>query len=840
MNDSERYCEFPHYEPDSSTTYFLDRNQLSSRGLPLPGTPLSTRLSVLIPMYNEPKTDLLRTLLSLHENLLEVIKSDPCLDINVLVVLDGWKYTHETVKSYLLDLFPFSGPSLHAFESNPAPVLTCILQRTKYGRPTFVSIAPYTSLKISFLVKKDNRRKHNSHDWFLSKFAREMESNYIYLTDCGTLYHRKCLGNLYRAIKNDPNCAGVAGRQRVMTAKQQLGPEKTDSFYEGMLRAVQCFDYESCLSCFQLPFSVAGCLAVIPGPNGLFNYELLSRKPVPKSSHLLLPSAPPIPPIPPLILPPGFQTSLHTGQSSLHTVPSTTSLGTNTNNIPRCISSSTLDSTNDDSQLSFSRSDSPSQIIPHPPATHKPIAPKHFIFHPKASHPVIMEQKKEDIHMDIHPEFNPKPSAPPLSLSLPTPTAEEQDSPIDFYLKAVKRNPEEVGMVEANLMLAEDRILSYSWMKSQEKCYTKYVWDAVFYFEAETDPKQLLQQRRRWINGTIAGYIWLLNHLSLVWNSHLMFSQKLLFVWLIFSQIMMYVVMTLGVAIITIGMRFILVSTFMLDDVLTAIVIFLYLGMYVGFVLLHCFPPVEGQTPRPKLHETYFHVVSVVNALFAALLLITLIIEFGKGMVAMDLPVNSILILINILLPFVLALAHSTTSFWLMVKTCIPFFLFLPTFTVYFSTYAFSRLWELTWGNRPSDRLLTAQNQKSTQELADIKSTLISKAKRVILMICIVNLLFSILFIRIQFQYEFLLVVEFFIFGWTMSQMIMSVIFFFFYTFIHGVQWIWRVFTIQKTSRKKEDFDRICKGKNQALCALKRAQLECEMRNCTAIPSMNK
>ena len=37
-----------------------------------------------------------------------------------------------------------------------------------------------------------------------------------------------------------------------------------------------------------------------------------------------------------------------------------------------------------------------------------------------------------------------------------------------------------------------------------------------FYFEAETTVKELVLQRRRWLNGTTAGYIWLLQQPELV------------------------------------------------------------------------------------------------------------------------------------------------------------------------------------------------------------------------------------------------------------------------------------------------------------------------------------
>lgn len=45
----------------------------------------------------------------------------------------------------------------------------------------------------------------------------------------------------------------------------------------------------------------------------------------------------------------------------------------------------------------------------------------------------------------------------------------------------------------------------------------------MFYFEAETTLKELVLQRRRWLNGTTAGYLWLLGQPGLyagMWGGH--------------------------------------------------------------------------------------------------------------------------------------------------------------------------------------------------------------------------------------------------------------------------------------------------------------------------------
>ena len=33
----------------------------------------------------------------------------------------------------------------------------------------------------------ENKRKHNSHEWFFASHARELRSKYAFATDCGTL-----------------------------------------------------------------------------------------------------------------------------------------------------------------------------------------------------------------------------------------------------------------------------------------------------------------------------------------------------------------------------------------------------------------------------------------------------------------------------------------------------------------------------------------------------------------------------------------------------------------------------------------------------------------------------
>jgi cellulose synthase/poly-beta-1,6-N-acetylglucosamine synthase-like glycosyltransferase len=167
------------------------------------------------------------------------------------------------------------------------------------------------SLKVSVLIKRDNRRKHNSHEWFLYTFAPlyckseymdakiKQTKKLIFLTDCGTRFHPSCLPVLVDHMIYDDDCMASSGRQRVMSKSMQESAMVTYNVYDNitpqsgkselfsqlkepvsdfvafLYRSSQCFDYEASISCFNGGFTASGMLPVIPGPCGLFRQDIL-------------------------------------------------------------------------------------------------------------------------------------------------------------------------------------------------------------------------------------------------------------------------------------------------------------------------------------------------------------------------------------------------------------------------------------------------------------------------------------------------------------------------------------------------------------------------------------
>lgn len=89
------------------------------------------------------------------------------------------------------------------------------------------------------------------------------------------------------------------------------------------------------------------------------------------------------------------------------------------------------------------------------------------------------------------------------------------------YFNIVNSTEGTKSFIVANLKIAEDRVLSNEAVLSavvsyKRECTTMYVPDAEFFFEAETDLDEFVKQRRRWLNGTFAGYLWLIPR---IWES---------------------------------------------------------------------------------------------------------------------------------------------------------------------------------------------------------------------------------------------------------------------------------------------------------------------------------
>ncbi|AYV81628.1 MAG: hypothetical protein Harvfovirus46_11 [Harvfovirus sp.] len=602
-------------------------------------------LTILVPFYNESASELLVTLDTLHQDFSTINALG--FDIHILLVMDGWWKSSESMKKLMKDFFKCNttdvAPWWDAIKPIPADadpsecVSTFIVQRMTAGGE---SIAPIyigdKSMKISLVVKRDNRKKINAHDWMLSSFAEFYNAHFVFLTDCGTIFEKKCLTLLVKELLKRPDCTAVTGRQRVMTPEQQ-GSDECWFSYEGFLRGAQRYDYESSQASYAGAFSLCGMLAVLPGPAGLYRYNAIKKE---------------------------------------------------------CVG---------------------------------------------------------------------------------------------FYLDSVGLHPGEVGYIMGNLFLAEDRVLSYgAVVKTGPNAYTCFVPEAIFYFAAETLPLMLFQQRRRWINGTIAGYVWLLSKPSIIWDSGLRPWNKPLLTMLLICQLFMYIGVALSPGIFVTSFYWSLLwidSNFASGQLenyyFCEIVYSLYLLMYLSFAIRHSSPE-----RKPPVSSSFVKFVTFANMIAMIVIIVSmtsgLMVTYQTRTADTGININDVLVLFvlsTIFGPLLLALLHSFTSFTLMIRSIVPFYLMLPTMVIYIGVYALSRTWDLSWGNRPSEKsslkgTMTAEQRKTNGE------NIQKMGRNIAYGLMLANCFVTFLLLESKERRVYVLILAIFIFTWSNIQMIFSSIYF--------------------------------------------------------------
>eukprot|EP00122_Pirum_gemmata_P017400 Pgem_evm1s16291 len=541
-----------HNKPDGKTNYFLDINSTDN----------SIRVLVVIPFFNEEKKELQRTLESIYEQELEMEHLRSSLDeghefdrleFYYIAIMDGYYKASDTMINYVSEMYGYGWDS--DFLLGDKDDCTKILQkRHPDGTVDRVTVGENKTLNLTMVVKKQNRKKTNSHEWFFRAFCEQYDADYAFTTDCGTLYQKKCIHDMLHYLHDHDDVAAVTGRQRVMSTEMQN--LRSEGLLPMWYRAAQAYDYEASISAFQGAFSICGMLPVLPGPCGMY--------------------------------------------------------------------------------------------------------------------------KMNDI----------------------------RGAALDYYMHFINNTTPDDGLLAGNLLLAEDRILSYAAALLTGK-YTRWVPSAVFYFEAETESEKFLAQRRRWTNGTFCCYIYLLFMVpGIIWNApkHSPFFKLAIYIQ-IFFQAALYVITALAPGIFITLCYYSVINLGLFGDDSKHIgygVLAIYGVLYTTFCIGHYFIKFLGNLYNLILGWNTFMYIVVLGVIF------TTFLNQSAAAIA--------LVVLSLFFPFILAFLHSWDVFIMMAFHFLPFFLFLPTFIPWFMAYSFSRTWDLSWGNRPSDlkaeRQITERNLK--------------------------------------------------------------------------------------------------------------------------------
>ena len=326
------------------------------------------------------------------------------------------------------------------------------------------------------------------------------------------------------------------------------------------------------------------------------------------------------------------------------------------------------------------------------------------------------------------------------------------------YFKLFSRSNR--GLILGNVELDEDRIpgtlLAFP-PKASSKIPAKrppegwprtgFVHDAIFYMEAEKPLSQLVKQRRRWLNGTFATYLWMLKEGIITNSNQDSFTKTMSWIMVAWSVMQGLVTRLFGPALNIVWMfRF---GLFIPDLVSDPSQIFdpnvnlldvesqpdrlgyglllggLYLVLYIGFVV--------GHTPRAKPIQDEISIVRYTEpsrytndsksayrwwlflpVLLMNVLVIALYVVNAVGIVTTlgwsGTPLAVRILIVFCFLPFLMALLDGVVRcnfrpFFSMMMAA-PFSLpLLIWFTIWLPAYATTRLSDLTWGNRERDSL---------------------------------------------------------------------------------------------------------------------------------------
>lgn len=613
-----KFTTYPlHFTPEEHVAYFQAPHRSQRPGgvrrNSQPGQYLKT-LGVFIPAFNEEASELINTLDSCHRQRQDCL--DLGYDMHVLIVLDGWEFTSKSVKEYLGEIFSRQKPSsdsdrpavevydmehgearyIHDTEQAPWQSLIQPLDTTQpqadqvetytlqmldsqtnqvadVNLNTVSRTGDMTSLKISVLIKRDNRRKHNSHHWFLKAFCDVYEPEYLFMTDAGSIVADQCLQRLITYMNNDPTCSASTARMRILPLS--VDQSHTYSLRQKFYHAVQTYEYEFTQNVITPCFSFLGHLLVIPGAGGLFRYAAIREE---------------------------------------------------------CID-----------------------------------------YYVKTTAADIYSEQASDIKHNPLAAFSP--------------------------------------LLTGSLLLAEDRVLTYGCILKGRPAgmTTRYVPNATFFVEAETDYEKLLTQRRRWQNGTISGIVYVLSNygeLFTLENGNVL--QKIAILLLTACQLVLYFsswmspayfVLALNAAIAEL-VEFSAPSSVSNVDYYQNISMYTFICIFGLFILLHVF------MLERKVVRWIFDVATLLCVLVVAVIIFGLIVQ----------PISSGMSLLwclfvgSLLFPYVLTALQSIDSLIIMLKTSPAFLLWTPTYIVFITYYGLCRLWELTWGNRPSSIIQTATN----------------------------------------------------------------------------------------------------------------------------------
>ena len=296
---------------------------------------------------------------------------------------------------------------------------------------------------------------------------------------------------------------------------------------------------------------------------------------------------------------------------------------------------------------------------------------------------------------------------------------------LDVYFKHINESKKEstTNIIKINTVLAEDRILSFAMILRTFDLKTVWVNKASFSYEPMMTWVNLLGQRRRWINGTISTFIYYLfdekgvDEYSMSGLGNRKSIKYLWFIQLYQSLLQILSPSFFAIAVFESFLQFFktfpflrkFMSMFQYNTTIYNFSIEMaatgcYLLFYIFWVIISFLFGKRNDCCCSK--KCYNFVMEVIYLLFSLINAIISIFIFFNIFSANDKmfifgPLIYILMFIWIV-PFFLSLSLSVDSAFYYIIYSLPFFVNISQYVSFVPIFAFSRLHDLSWGNRDS------------------------------------------------------------------------------------------------------------------------------------------